>query len=417
MRSRTAASLGALGLLGLATAAVVFARASDDELQPGPAGATLYPQVAHSFDNGVTIRALGATFSGTETVLNLTVENDGRPQEFRIPSGSFAGEGFGPGTTGAVSLLGDGSAVVTLPPVIKPGDIVFRLSAIQLVGHDERTVIEGNWSLTLHGPDRASFATAMEMEVLEPASVEVRGETVILTGRRSTSRTVIEYSVPPQLRELVAPRIVVDGVTYAAIGGEVGPAANVASFPATRMGASVRVELGPFAEEGSSEPEITVDLASIMQRAGRETGEFVLVPEDILAGREDLVVSVAVVQRDEGELLGRSSDDRARPSGKVSVLEIELAGNWHPQRDPGSPGDPFTSTPTVFDANGFQLFRMSSQVSYSKDLAGNIGSGFTFVHFWIEPQARMDVFTLVLGNPSRVISGQWSAELAVHDDR
>ena len=116
--------------------------------------------------------------------------------------------------------------------------------------HESRDRVAGRWTLPLVGPSETEFGDVMRVEELQVGTVDVEGEKVTLTGRRSTSRTIIEYDPPLTLRELALPTITVDGKTLLSLGSRTGPSTVGVAFPGTAFGRPVTVFLGPFATPG-----------------------------------------------------------------------------------------------------------------------------------------------------------------------
>ena len=65
--------------------------------EPETPGGVLIAQSSESTAGGITLRALSATFSGTETVLNFRATDEaGNLIDLVVPDGAFTGDGFRP---------------------------------------------------------------------------------------------------------------------------------------------------------------------------------------------------------------------------------------------------------------------------------------------------------------------------------
>lgn len=376
--------------------------------EPESPGGALIKQSSESTASGITLEALSATFSGTETVLNFrATDGAGNLIDLVIPDAAFTGDGFRPVPPQGFQRFDDGSFIVELPPVLHPGTVVAEFSEVRV--HQGRDRVAGRWALPLVGPSESEFGDVMRLEELQMGTVGVGGEKVTLTGRRSTSRTLIEYDPPSKLRELARPIIAVDGRTVLSIGSRTGPSTVQVAFPRTALGKPVTVFLGPFAALGEQPDAMVLAVADALDDVTAGT-DVALTSKELISGPSGLVLAVNTHEEDLGSTIGRSSDAAPRPSGQVEVVEFTLRGNWHPT-DPTVPGDPETTTPALYDAQGRQLFRIRSVINYSKDWQGNIGEGQTRVVFWLHSDVDLARMTVVLGPPSRVLSGPWSVTL------
>ena len=379
--------------------------------EPETPGGVLIAQSSESTAGGITLRALSATFSGTETVLNFRATDEaGNLIDLVVPDGAFTGDGFRPIPPQGFQRFDDGSFIVELPPVIHPGSVVVEFGEVRV--HEGRDRVAGRWTLPLVGPSETEFGDVMRVEELQVGTVDVEGEKVTLTGRRSTSRTIIEYDPPLTLRELALPTITVDGKTLLSLGSRTGPSTVGVAFPGTAFGRPVTVFLGPFATPGEPPDAMVLAVGDALDDAAKGT-DVALTASQVISGPSGLVLAVNSHEEDLGMSIGRSSDPR--PSGRVDVLEFTLRGNWHPT-DPIVTettilADPKTTTPALYDAHGRQLFRIHAVINYSKDWKGNIGEGQTRVAFWLQDDIDVARMTVVLGPPSRVLNGPWSVTL------
>ncbi len=410
-----AAIAGAASVVAIAASTSLFSSG-----EPSGSGAMLFPQHARSTADGITITLSGATFSGTETTIQASATIDGQPVvpgELTVPPGGFASPSFA-GSTVLQSSGGNSTIVLQLPPVISPGEVQFQLK--NLVVHSSAGGTQqrhGPWALTLSGPAASAFAATMRVEALQPSSVAIAGTTVAVTGRRSTSRTIIQYSVPSGLRELTPPRLVLsDGRQALPLGFTPTAAGVTATYPVTSFGSVVSVSFGPFSRPGDTGQTVSLGLTAALARAGatasQTNGEVAVLPGDVLNGTSDIALGFSIAQRrlDAGGGIPRNFG-RRNPIGDITVLTVRLRGSWHQEdQDPENPS-PYATTPGLLDAKGVRLRVLEIATGYSKSATGGIQEGETSVSFYVEPDTDLSRITLLLGSPSHVLGGSWVVQL------
>lgn len=409
-----------LVLLGAAVAGLAFAlavRALTGDSSPVPEfGAAVVPQNSTATADGVELTLLRATFSGTETTIDLRVAVDGapvKPSEITFPPASMdASEFVGPGIS-RVAFGPDSDVILELPPVAHPG--ATKLSFRNLVtGEKQRG---GPWNLTLNGPREVDFASIMRLETLRAETVDIAGTSVLVNGTRSASRTVITYALPEGFRELAPPRMTMpDGKKVQPVTFEDGGSGIEAAFPVTAMGSAVNLEFGPFGKDWpSSSTTVTVNLAQAMTRAGVNKytdGNVPFIAADVTGGDPNVPLSFAIGRERTDSSQGVPMDfGRTTPNGEVDALTLHLRGTFHFRMDSEAPS-PYTSTPGLRDAHDMPLRILWSSAGYAKSADGSITTGETKAVYFLEPWLDMSRVTIVLGNPATVISGNSRVTLA-----
>lgn len=381
----------ALGIAG----ALVFNQSS-----PPPPAAPFneIEQSASATGQGVTIGALGASFSGTETILRLrlTVEDekaildqigaDGPVRRVLLSGTGYSGPFDGSPMTSAASRTGE--VLVHLPPLrtngTYDGTVELRISELSVqVGHGPG-VLHGEWTLALKGPAVADAAQQLRVESLASPDLVVAGGRATITGVRSRSETRISISLPAGTLMLSQPLLEVDGDRLAprSFNAEKGQA--VASFPATGFGRPIVLRLGAIAVAGEGETTAFVlNIEELLWRVG-EAGEFEIPAGVVLDGQQDLLL---------GGEQGKYSD---RP-----WVGLAVRGNWHPDN----------GQPMITDASGSAVELAHVQVGYQKDANGNILEGTTAIGFFVDGDVGLSRLTIVLGPRSAIDPASHSATL------
>ncbi|MCC6381339.1 MAG: hypothetical protein IT304_02470 [Dehalococcoidia bacterium] len=199
-----------VGLLAFGAASVVGLL--DDDPSPGPTGARVFPQGSSAVSGGVTLTLVRSTFSGTETLLEFAAyrgsENLGA--NFVIPPAALAVDSmFDSARPGGGTHGEDGTLFVEMPPLNRPGDATVTVKELRVGAPASRwEVVRGPWTLALQGPTASEFDALMRVEELTSATLDVQGQRLTVTGRRSTSRTIVEYTALAGLEELKPPQII-----------------------------------------------------------------------------------------------------------------------------------------------------------------------------------------------------------------
>lgn len=365
-----------------------------------PAGARPVPQSAVASDSGVTVRALDATFSGTETMLRVSI--DGSPIEglsilsFDTGEANVVLSGFGSGPVRTSGL--DVSQLVLQLPVVSLSDRAPTVLLRVLRGRSSsgETRVEGAWSLRLILP--SDLGALLRVEDLGAKTVSADGIVLRISVRRSTSRTVVSYGLPADSVELAPPRMF-DESTPQALGLEPLDAwaqtdgSRVVTFPATNFDHAVRIDLGPFATGKESPAAITVAVGnpparSEMQPNGPRISASTV---KVLDGDSALV---------EAAEFGLGSDG-------TTWVGLTLRGNW-----PDAP----VSTPSgrqlswrLFDKAGHELVPAFSEQNYTKDGAGAVSYGVTTIAGLYKDASDVTTISALLTRESEIRTATWSA--------
>lgn len=390
-------------LAGLAGVAVAAGVAGAVVLRDSPAPSRVEPfdEIAQSGaaeSKGVTIRAIGASFSATETLLRVSIEATGM-EELQQAVGTGAAilrlapsgtDYSGPFAEGAITATQNslGEVLLLMPPLAPSpgydGTVQLRLGQM-MVFTDSSTLplqIEGTWVLDLQGPAPGELAEQLRVEELSGPPLDVAGaEGAKVSGTRSVSETRVVIELPPDRVMLTQPVLVVDGDQVAPRSFQDEGGRVTASFPPTPFGASFEVQLGAIAVvDNGSATAVSVDMRRALERAGDE-GKFDILPDEILSGDTSLVL---------GGVQG--------VSGGRKEVGLKLAGNWRAG----------TVKPIFTDARGEELPSSGSIVSYTKDANGAVHEGYTEVTAFIRDDTDLGRFTVTLGAKTAVDQGVYS---------
>jgi hypothetical protein len=361
-------------------------------------------QSASATEQGVMIEALGASYSGTETILRLrlTVDDEEALLERLGAAGPvrrviLSGTGYsGPFDTGAMTSTPNrpGELLVHLPPlqVTDSYDGTVELQIAQLtvqLGHASR-MLQGEWTLPLRGPAIATLADQLRVESLAPSELVVAGRPAIIVGVRSRSETRLVISLPDGVLMLSQPEIELDGNRLAprSFNAENGQA--IAAFPPTAFGQPVLLHLGTIAKADPQETRAFVlDVTELTARVG--TADRFDIPREgvVLDGPQNLIIA-----GEQGEYSNRR------------WIGLVVRGNWHPDN----------GLPMVTDATGITLDLAHVQVGYQKDVNGNILEGTTSIGFFDDGKADLSRVTIVLGPRSAIERAHYSTTLVPGSD-
>lgn len=334
---------------------------------------------------------VGATFSGTETLLRMratVVDRDAVPKEVgsdgvkRIVP---APDGFGGDLAAGRAVTGLGPSsdlLVTLPPIVPPegytGEVTVRVGAMVVSAGAGPIRIEGDWVLTVAGPPPSDMAEVLRVEYLGEATVAVGGKEATVRAVRSTSETRVTIVLPAGLQMITQPMLV-DGVERVGpYSGRERDGEPAMSFPPTPFESEVALELGAVIKIDSADtPPLVIDLGAALERSPKGSEEFLISPEDVLSGPAELVL---------GGEQGKH--------GTRSWVGVVVSGNWHPDDE----------VPAIFDAAGRQLERASVEVGYRKADDGSVLEGTTSIGAFLDKISQVGVITVVLGGQSEIVS-------------
>lgn len=381
----------ALGVAG----ALVFNQSSP------PPSAAPFDEIAQSASvtaEGVTIEALGASYSGTETILRLrlTVKDErtildrigasGPIRRVALSGVGYTGPFDGSPLTSASNRVGE--LLVHLPPLAPPedyrGTVELRLSELTVQLDHGSSVLVGEWALPLKGPAVSEVADQLRVELFRSSEVVIASGKATIFALRSRSETRVSITLPAGALMLSQPLLQVGSDRLAPRSFSMENGKALGSFPATPFGEPVILHLGTIAvADGGETTAFALALGELLSRAG--DNETFAVPSDlVLQGPKDLLV-----RGEQGEY------------GRRRWVGLVVRGNWHPDN----------AQPLVTDAKGVALDLAHVQVGYEKDANGNVLEGSTAIGFFVDGKIDLSRVSLVLGPRSTVDRTPYSATL------
>lgn len=375
--------------VGAALVGVTSARILTQPDPPGPPQPFYeIPQVAESRSSGLVVTALGASYSGTETLLRLRVTVDderfllahlGADGPVRRVSPAALGPG-GPfdGVEAASRKTELGETLVHLPPLPAgpgyDGRVPLSITAMTVDLDTGPAYLAGDWTLNLVGPAPELVADQLRVEEFAATAIGVGPGDAEVSGVRSRSETKIEITLPHGVLMLSQPVMRV-GEHRAAPRSFQSDANSVQlSFEPTPFGEPVALDLGTLALADASKSVVVVVSLADALAGSPDVPVFALPASAVLSGDPTLVVN------------GVRGDYGGRP-----WVGVVLAGNWHPEH----------GKPIVLDAGGSQVELAHVQVGYTKDANGVIQSGTTNIAVF-SGGADLARVTFVLGAPAEV---------------
>ncbi|MCB0056414.1 MAG: hypothetical protein KDE45_05290, partial [Caldilineaceae bacterium] len=197
--------------VGAALVGVTSARILTQPDLPGPPQPFYeIPQVAESRSSGLVVTALGASYSGTETLLRLRVTVDderfllahlGADGPVRRVSPAALGPG-GPfdGVEAASRKTELGETLVHLPPLPAgpgyDGRVPLSITAMTVDLDTGPAYLAGDWTLNLVGPAPELVADQLRVEEFAATAIGVGPGDAEVSGVRSRSETKIEITLP-----------------------------------------------------------------------------------------------------------------------------------------------------------------------------------------------------------------------------
>lgn len=351
-------------------------------------------------DQGVTIEALGASYSGTETLLRLrlTVEDEAMVREGAGASGAVrsvvvSGPRYsGPfdGSAATSTMNGLGELMVHLPP-LQPGDdydgrYELRISELGVQFDLARATLPGDWTLQLAGPAPSDIADRLRIETFHASNLGIDGGEATITGLRSTSETQVSIALPDGRMTLTRPLLEVDGEGYAARSFNVEDGVATASFAATPFGKPVVVRLGAIAAATEGESTTFVLALDALREHAGDAETFPIPDGMILDGPAEYLV-----EGQQGAYMDRK------------WFGFVVKGNWHPEN----------GEPIITDANGRELDLAHVGVGYEKDANGTVREGTTEIGFFVDGNRDLGHVTIVLGPSSQVDRNAYTVTLDV----
>lgn len=409
--------VGAAGAVVLTIGAVAIALTGRDG---HPAGGTLpeleVKQTGSATDQGITVSATRAHFSGTATFVELQVEaEDNDPSG---PGGAVRAiiEPGGIRLDGAAVEFGLGGfsaplaspGVVRLPPVSFRGEGTLQIQSVTLLAADGMPPkpITGEWSISLDVP--GDLASRLRVEHLGGQRVDASGVAVSVEGAvRSTSETLVtvRFDSEQEVAQVGEPSMIVGGKTL--YGGLISRREEgrllTYSFPPTEFGGALQVSFGPLERAAErTTGSVEIDLAAVMARAGLSGAD----------GQQAPITAADTVRREGVDLvptLLTFTSVISSSGGKDSVLpaiRLTFDGAFPPEGESAQSYFAVTRSGQALRSGG-------SGVGYSKDLTGAVCCPRTEMWFFYDSldDLAKPVTVTYRGNPSNLISGDWRMTL------
>lgn len=354
------------------------------------AGANVVAQSGSATSGGLTLAAQDAIFSGTETIVRVDVDGvNGARAHLAIEEGWLELTGFEAGASFMTRDADSGSTLLVLPPVMLEGEPSVTLTRLEVRSDEQRREVSGEWTMVLSPPtDRGA---ALRTEPLEATAVTASGITIMVEGLRSTSQTVVEYTTPSGVYELMPPRIRLgDGNWLAPIAVRGGGSSqeSVALFAVTPFGSPLEVGFGPFSRP--TDGDLTVLRLDL---SGLEVG---LPPARV----------PAPIGGDLLESAERFMDRRGR-----EVVKVTVKGNWEIDAAYVSSGERIEPW-DARTATGAVLRSAGASQHWTKNDSGEIGPGVTSLEMLVDAIDLSDV-TITLGRAVSITTGDWRTKLTI----
>jgi hypothetical protein len=404
----------AIGIAGLALVAVVatgIAFAGRGSPTEGGAPTALdVPQQAEAADGGLVVTADAAAFSGTATLVRLTImpgdalELDwDQAVNLSIPANAMQGTLLPlPGIERYSLPPGDGWVLRFQP--LRLGaipDLTISLIDVRMAdGSNE--VIAGDWHINLTAP--ADLASRLQVEYLAGSAVSDAGIGVAVDGGvRSTSETLVTVRLESErgVRPLGQPSILQDGKRL--IGGLVaedeGGTLLTYAFPATPFGSALAIDMGSFVDaESERTGSVTIDVGAVVARQGLEQqdGELgVILPVDItFRSGADLDPRLFTLR------FGAFSN---QPYATGKALELGFGGAYTER-----------TAWSVVSASGDPLAVGAMSVGYKKDSLGVASDPTTQVRVWWEEFSEINgpITVTYAGTAEDIVRGDWTLNVS-----
>ena len=350
-------------------------------------------QSATAVSHGVELEALGASFSGSETLLRFKVSvTDEQVLRSALgvtgsiqrvtPGGTHYTGPFGGGPmTSTNNKLGE--TVLILAPLQVPNDydgtFGFSVTGVSVYVDSRVLLLAGEWSLRLNGPLPAELAARLRREEFATSTFTIDGREARAYGSRTVSETRIIVDLPEGVSMLTQAVLRVDAKRIPARSFSSEGQTVTTSFPATEFGAAVEMELGAIAKFTGDSAIVTVAMKDALAQAnGAGTFE---------------IASGAVLVGDPTRVLGGEQGKY----GTRRWVGLEVVGNWQSSDPAGSP--------QIIDGRGVQLVGAHVFSSYRKDANGVVGEGTSSIAAFITDDTDLSQITLLL-SPSTVPTGK-----------
>jgi hypothetical protein len=201
-------------------------------------------QSSHAQDQGVEIFLRRATFSATAVDVWVDVApgaGHGSPVGIAPPDASLGGV---PASSAFVSDSGSVLLRFELPDALRGRALAIRITAVggQAPGGDSARVA-GNWELAVELPPRAQWDAVRKVESLQPATIDIEGQTILVEAFRTSGATVLRYQLGLGIVQMKGPALkTTKGATVHADRSESRGAEYFAWFEATSFGSPLIVQ-------------------------------------------------------------------------------------------------------------------------------------------------------------------------------
>lgn len=375
---------------------------SHPSVDPGPPFAVA--QHAASSASGVQLHLESAQFSGSATMLALSV-NLGQPgakpiRQIVIPRDAFAGASLQPLADPAGHATGTASAefVLRMNPVAGPGNVNLQLSKVELVFQDgSDRAITGNWSLTVSVP--ADVSQHLAAQKLAPGpSASLQGVTAsVAAAVRSETETLVTVDVqgPEGVQFLGVPTLTSNGSDYQGrLLSSPGGKTLTYQFPATPMGAHATLTLSAAVvpQSANADRYVDIDLQRAMKRdglSGHAGDDGPLAPGDVVSTNAPALAPTELA---------------FRPGSAGLGVAITLGSALTPGQFGGG-------RPALTLANGSVIEAEGVSTSFNHDATGAIVSGQSIVFFPVSPSELNGVARVSVGSEFHVLPGSWTIQL------
>jgi len=394
---------GAIGLSMFLGGSWLARSSSDGLLRPLQTA-----QDASATDAGITIKLIGATFSGTGTWVQFvaTVEDDARfpgVTTVTVPAEGLVDAGLTPIDAGDGVLLqprGGGPVILRFAPLVPGVSPLVRIRSVDLAFKDGGTLrVNGDWTLPLVVSGSLHEALRIERLVARNASSVAEGgiSVRLLSAVRSSSETLVTVEVVAEepVVMLAEPVLVVgsDRLTGGVLRSMEDGGVLELGFPPTPFGTSPIVVLGPWTI-ASTPAEVFSDInvpAVLSRGVPDESGKLLV---EVAAG--DIIGSAPGQSPVRFVELGRIT----RVGSSTEAIAFHLAGNFEAAENVHAvlPG-------------GTAAVTAGSISEYRKDQGGAVFAGTTAFWFPYRPADWEGTVRLYHGTGGRIIRGSWALSL------
>ena len=367
-------------------------------------------QVGVATVSGISLRVIGATFSGSGTDVRFSTDLTGMVTADAVAQVTALNSDF----TGLLRPMdglnarfwsrAGGDTTLRLTPS-SPGEksevIVARMRITSVDGTE--TILEGPWTINLVQPADLASAIRVERMIADHVASDAGLSVTVLGASRTTAETVITVQLDPgtlrmPLDVLAPPTILVDGesVIGALVRKDSSGQRLDLVFPPTAFGSKIALDLQSWIQPAPGTPQFTdIDFGASLVRTGIKTAKDAGgAPEDFTFGPTETHVSAGGALT---PITAAYFNTAHFKSGDVPTIGFRLRGNFIDE-----------SEFRVVLTDGTIVPSLVGGTNYHKDLAGVISEGESGVEF-----ARGDIdrwrgtIRFFHGEPSSIVSGNW----------